>query len=91
MFVVMVFTLNLHLGHMITIETYSHNAQAQAPSVTNQTSSQSTSQPEISMLEKKIVPAQETTVIVNQTTLSVSPQILQSLQEIQNETQNSNP
>jgi hypothetical protein len=43
------------------------------------------------MLEKKIVPAQETTVIVNQTTLSVSPQILQPLQEIQNETQNFNP
>jgi hypothetical protein len=89
--VVMVCTLNLLLVHMITIEPYSHNAQAQAPSVTNQTSSQSTSQPEISMLEKKIVPAQETTVIVNQTTLSVSPQILQPLQEIQNETQNFNP
>lgn len=80
MFVVMVCTHNLHLVHMITIEPYSHNVQAQAPSVTNQTSSQSTSQPEISMLEKKIVPAQETTVIVNQTTLSVSPQILQPLQ-----------
>lgn len=91
MFVVMVCTFNLLLEHMITIEPYSHNAQAQASSVTNQTSSQSTSEPEISMLEKKIVPAQETNVIVNQTTLSVSPQILQPLQEIQNETQNFNP
>jgi hypothetical protein len=52
MFVVMVCTLNLHLVHMITIEPYSHNAQAQAPSVTNQTSSQSTSQPEIYAREK---------------------------------------
>jgi hypothetical protein len=87
----MVCTINLLLVHMITIEPYSHNTQAQTHSVTNQTSSQSTSQPEISMLVKKIVPAQETTVIVNQTTLSVSPQILQPLQEIQNETQNFNP
>jgi hypothetical protein len=91
MFVVMICTLNLLLVNMITIEPYSHNAQAQEPSATNQTSSQSISQPEISMLEKKIVPAQETTVIVNQTTISVSPQILQPLQEIQNETQNFNP
>jgi hypothetical protein len=81
----------LLLVHMIIIEPYSYNAQAEAPSATNQTSLQSTSQPEISILEKKIVPAQGTTVIVNQTTLSVSPQILQPLQELQNETQNFNP
>jgi hypothetical protein len=90
MFVVMVCTLNLFLVHMIT-EPYSHDTQAQTPNPTNQTSLQSTSQPEISMLEKKIVQAQEVTVIVNQTTLSVSPQILQPLQKIQNETQNFNP
>jgi hypothetical protein len=50
--------------HIIIIEPYSYNAQAEAPSTTNQTSLQSTNQPEISILEKKIVPAQETTVIV---------------------------
>ena len=78
---------------MITIEPCSHNAQSfEAPSATNQTSSQSTNPAkEISILEKKIVPAQETTVIVNQKNLSVSPQILQPLQELQNETQNFNP
>ncbi len=62
---------------------YTLNVLAQASNGTNQTRSQSTSEPEINVLERIIVPAQKETVTANQTTMSVSPQVI----HLQNKTQ----
>ena len=48
----------------------------------NQTGAQVTGQPETTVLNKTTIPAQQTNVIVNQTTEPVSPQALQPLENL---------
>ena len=48
----------------------------------NQTGAQVTGQPETTLLNKTTLPAQQTNVTVNQTTVPVSPQTLQPLENL---------
>lgn len=89
--IMLVCALNAFLVLTILTNHNNHSTFAQTPNGTNQTSSEITSQPEISVLEKMIVPAQKTTVTANQTTLSVSPQALRPVQDLENQTQTPNP
>jgi hypothetical protein len=60
---------------------------AQAPNATNQTSAMTTGQPETTILNKTTIPAQQTTVTVNQTSKPMTNQTLQPLEKLTNQTQ----
>jgi hypothetical protein len=70
--------------HSITINNASF---AQTPNATNQTTAKMTGQPESTVLNKTTVPAQQTTVAVNQTSKPTTNQTLQPLQNLTNQTQ----
>jgi hypothetical protein len=89
--VVLVCTLNGILVHTILNDYYNFSVLAQTSNGTIQTRTQPISKADISVVEKIIAPAQKTTVTVNQTTLYVSPQVLQSLQGILDKTRIPNP
>jgi hypothetical protein len=60
---------------------------AQAPNATNQTTAAMTGQPETTVLNKTTIPAQQTTVTVNQTSEPITNQTLQPLENLTNQTQ----
>ena len=61
---------------------------AQTPNATNQTTAKMTGQPETTVLNKTTIPAQQTTVTVNQTSEpTMTNQTLQPLENLTNQTQ----
>jgi Na+/melibiose symporter-like transporter len=61
---------------------------AQTPNATNQTTAKTTGQPETTVLNKTTIPAQQTTVTVNQTIEpAITNQTLQPLENLTNQTQ----
>jgi hypothetical protein len=61
---------------------------AQTPNATNQTTAKTTGQPETTLLNKTAIPAQQTTVTVNQTSEpTMTNQTLQPLENLTNQTQ----
>jgi hypothetical protein len=60
---------------------------AQTPNATNQTTAKMTGQPETIVLNKTTIPAQQTTVTVNQTSKPMTNQTLQPLENLANQTQ----
>jgi hypothetical protein len=61
---------------------------AQTPNATNQTTAKTTGQPETTVLNKTTIPAQQTTVTVNQTSEpTMTNQTLQPLETLTNQTQ----
>jgi hypothetical protein len=61
---------------------------AQTPNATNQTTAKTTGQPETTVLNKTTIPAQQTTVTVNQTSEPImTNQTLQPLENLTNQTQ----
>jgi hypothetical protein len=61
---------------------------AQTPNATDQTTAKTTGQPETTVLNKTTIPAQQTTVTVNQTSEpAVTNQTLQPLENLTNQTQ----
>ena len=61
---------------------------AQTPNATNQTTAKTTGQPETTVLNKTTIPAQQTTVTVNQTSEpTMTNQTLQPLENLTNQTQ----
>jgi hypothetical protein len=61
---------------------------AQTPNATNQTTARTTGQPETTVLNKTTIPAQQTSVTVNQTSEPImTNQTLQPLENIMNQTQ----
>jgi hypothetical protein len=61
---------------------------AQTPNATNQTTAKTTGQPETTVLNKTTIPAQQTTVTVNQTSEpAITNQTLQPLENLTNQTQ----
>jgi hypothetical protein len=67
----------------------SNNASfAQTPNTTNQTTAKTTGQPETTVLNKTTIPAQQTTVTVNQTSEpAITNGTLQPLENLTNQTQ----
>ena len=61
---------------------------AQTPNATNQTTAKTTGQPETTVLNKTTIPAQQTTVTINQTSEpTMTNQTLQTLENLTNQTQ----
>jgi hypothetical protein len=79
---------SLSLVLLLSQPSLTNNASfAQAPNATNQTTAAITGQPETTVLNKTTIPAQQTTVTVNQTSETITNQSLQPLENLTNQTQ----